>query len=143
MKNAARKLEYWLRSAGHQPWRDKSQLVPGRRWTRDIEKAIRECDVMVAILSGASYESANCEDEHLLARDLRKPIIPAVLPGDVHVPMYFFGPVRVPFVEDNMISALLKNGFPGKHYSPAIRNILIVTGERHGLTPRLFPASAE
>jgi len=53
-KPAARDLFGRLRAEGFQPWLDEESLLPGQNWQREIERAIRESDVIIACLSQAS-----------------------------------------------------------------------------------------
>jgi hypothetical protein len=56
-------------------WRDRDAIVPGQAWADAIQGALRQCDVVVAVLPTAfSEEVAN---EIRMAMELHKPIVPA------------------------------------------------------------------
>lgn len=51
---SARRLFDELKAAGFNPWLDKEHLLPGHRWEVEIEKAIRDSNFFVALLSSRS-----------------------------------------------------------------------------------------
>lgn len=66
----ALELHRRLAEAGLVPWMDKAEIGGGKVWGKEIERAIDECDVTVALLSTGSYQSDICRAEQL--RALRK-----------------------------------------------------------------------
>ena len=50
-KAAVRALYKRLQNDGLDPWLDEENLLPGQDWEREIEKAVREADVVLACLS--------------------------------------------------------------------------------------------
>ena len=50
-KPAVRELYRRLRSDGFEPWLDEEQILPGQEWTRAIDRAIRDTDVIIVCLS--------------------------------------------------------------------------------------------
>lgn len=50
----ARKLFSSLKAAGVKPWLDEECLLPGQKWESEIEKAIKEADYFIALLSSNS-----------------------------------------------------------------------------------------
>lgn len=57
-------------------WYDLSGLEGGTRWSREIEKAIKESQYIIVVLSPDSVESIWVEEEIIFARKLKKRIIP-------------------------------------------------------------------
>src|SRR5687768_4164314 len=53
-KKAVRELYRKLRDEGFQPWLDEEDLLPGVLWEREINKAVRDTDVILVCLSQAS-----------------------------------------------------------------------------------------
>ena len=65
-----------LQAAGLDVWYDLSGLEGGARWSREIQKAIRESQYVLVVLSPDSVASKWVEEEFLYASELRKKIIP-------------------------------------------------------------------
>lgn len=76
-----------LRAAGQDAWLDTAEIGVGATWAADIEEAIENCDLMLALLSHASYISPTCRAEQ--ARGLRKQrrIIPVLVQPDADRPL--------------------------------------------------------
>lgn len=68
-----------LKSRGVEMWVDRFSIRPSEHWDRAIERAIRGCRNVIAILSPRSVASENVADEISLAIDAGKPIIPVVI----------------------------------------------------------------
>ena len=68
-----------LQSRGVEMWVDRFSIRPSEHWDRAIERAIRGCRNVVAVLSPRSVASENVADEISLAIDAGKPIIPVVI----------------------------------------------------------------
>lgn len=65
-----------LKSAGLDVWYDVSSLGGGSRWRMEIEKAIRNGQFVIVVLSPDSIASEWVEREFLFASNLKKKIIP-------------------------------------------------------------------
>ncbi len=65
-----------LKQAGIVAWYDLSGLEGGERWGEKIQKAIRESDCVIVVLSPDSVNSEWVEREFLFASNLKKKIIP-------------------------------------------------------------------
>jgi hypothetical protein len=68
-----------LQSRGVDMWVDRFSIRPSEHWDRAIERAIRNCRNVIAVLSPRSVASENVADEISLAIDAGKPIIPVVI----------------------------------------------------------------
>jgi hypothetical protein len=68
-----------LQSRGVEMWVDRFSIRPSEHWDRAIERAIRGCRNVIAVLSPRSVASENVADEISLAIDAGKPIIPVVI----------------------------------------------------------------
>ena len=80
------KLAVELKSAGYSVWLDQLDIPTGARWDDEIEKALRECSIFLAILTPAFVESENAKDEIGYAIDHGKRILPVLL-EDCDVPL--------------------------------------------------------
>ena len=69
-KSLAERLEADRHAREHVPWRDKAEIEGGDDWSREIERAIDDCDGLVALLTKGAYASRICRAE--LQRALRK-----------------------------------------------------------------------
>jgi len=68
-----------LQARGVEMWVDRFSIRPSEHWDRAIERAIRGCRNVIAVLSPRSVASENVADEISLAIDAGKPIIPVVI----------------------------------------------------------------
>jgi hypothetical protein len=78
-KEFAVKLAKELKAAGFPVWLDQLDIPAGARWDDEIEKALRECRIFMAILTPASIASENAKDEIGYAIDHGKRIFPVLL----------------------------------------------------------------
>ena len=78
-KEFAVKLAKELKMAGFPVWLDQLDIPAGARWDDEIEKALRECGIFMAILTPASIASENAKDEIGYAIDHGKRIFPVLL----------------------------------------------------------------
>jgi hypothetical protein len=78
-KDFAIKLARELKSEGFDIWLDLLDIPAGSRWDREIEKALRECEIFMVILTPASIESENVLDEIGFAMDGKKRLLPVLL----------------------------------------------------------------
>lgn len=53
-KDAVREVYRALKAAGHRPWLDEQNLVPGQMWHNEVDRAIRQTDVMLLLFSSNS-----------------------------------------------------------------------------------------
>ena len=77
-KDAARlatELQRDLQSE-HDVWLDTNRIAGGCSWTVEVEKAIDNCEVLLALLSPGSYVSDVCRAEQLRALRCGKRVIP-------------------------------------------------------------------
>ena len=65
-----------MQAAGCDAWRDVSNLGGGSRWNRAIERAIRDSQYAVVVLTPDSAASQWADDEVAFARRLNKKIVP-------------------------------------------------------------------
>jgi WD40 repeat protein len=85
---AAQVVAAELSRANFEVWWDKARLQAGASWTAAIEGAIDSADVLVALLSKASYVSDICRAEQLRALRKSKRVIPVLLQKDADRPLY-------------------------------------------------------
>jgi len=81
----ALKLAEDLKAAGAAMWLDQLDIAPGQRWARAVEDALHACPRMLVILSPASANSTNVDDEVSFALEEKKTVIP-VLYRDCKIP---------------------------------------------------------
>lgn len=83
-KEFALALARELRAAGYLVWLDQLDIPTGARWDDEVEKALREYEIFLIILTPASVSSENVKDEIGYAIDHGKRIMPILLePCDV------------------------------------------------------------
>lgn len=63
----ARRLYGDLAASGHTPWLDSENLLPGERWRRAIQLAIKESDYFLALLSSSSVSKRGFVQKEVLA----------------------------------------------------------------------------
>lgn len=104
----AQRLSTDLSSNHYRTWFDRSRLRPGATWSADIEQALNECDILLAVLSAGSVTSDICRAEVLRALRHGKRVIPLALGDTVDPPIFLetkqyisFAPTR-PY-EDAML----------------------------------------
>lgn len=88
-----------LREADVKTWVDHDDILPGTNWDRAVETALRDCEVMLVILSPHSVDSDNVTDEWSYFIDEGKPIYP-ILVQVCDVPFRLRRRQRVDFTED-------------------------------------------
>lgn len=74
-----------LKAAGANVWIDQLDILPGQRWDRAVEEALRRCPCLLVILSTASISSNNVMDEVSYALQQNKHVIP-ILYQDCSIP---------------------------------------------------------
>lgn len=73
------KLATELKLAGYRVWLDQLDIPTGARWDEEIEKALHECGIFLAILTPSFVASENAKDEIGYAIDHGKRILPVLL----------------------------------------------------------------
>lgn len=68
-----------LQNAGHDVWRDMSNIPGGGSWDVEIEQALRRADVVIVLMSHPARESTWVRIETGFARSLNKQVIPLML----------------------------------------------------------------
>jgi len=66
------------RSLGHEVWYDK-ELSGGQSWWNQILKNIRECELVIFVVSKKSNNSTACRREYVYASKLHKRILPIII----------------------------------------------------------------
>lgn len=79
------KLAEDLKAGGANVWLDQLDIEPGERWARAVQTALSSAPRVLVILSPASVNSTNVEDEIAFALEKRKKVIP-ILYQDCEVP---------------------------------------------------------
>ena len=67
-----------LKAAGANVWLDQLDIIPGQRWDRAIEDALKNCPRLIVILSPTSVESTNVMNEVSFALEEQKTVIPVI-----------------------------------------------------------------
>jgi len=93
------KLATDLRTAGIDIWLDQLDIVAGRRWDAEIEKALEGAETMIVILSPTSVASNNVMDEVSYALEEGKRVIP-ILISECEIPFRIKRLQRVDFTGD-------------------------------------------
>ena len=88
-----------LREAGCKVWQDISGLRGGEAWASAIDRAVRDSDALIVVLSPDSSASEWVQKETLLAMKLHKPIVPILL-RETEIPLQFINLQFVDFRED-------------------------------------------
>lgn len=66
-------------------WLDVEDIPAGMNWSSAIQEGLRQCDLMIVIISPDSMASRNVEEEWQYYRDRDKPIVPVLWRrADVH-----------------------------------------------------------
>jgi len=77
-----------LSGKGYSVWLDTQRLTGGDRWSNEIEHAIDNADIVIALLSHGSYVSEICRGEQLRSLRKGKCVIPLKVQDDCDVPIY-------------------------------------------------------
>ena len=85
----ALKLAQDLRSSNESVWIDKLNICAGEAWDKSIQKALRNSECVVIILSKASTESDNVLNEIHYAIDNKKRVVPVLL-SDCELPFSLY-----------------------------------------------------
>jgi hypothetical protein len=73
------KLAKELRTLGANLWLDQLDILGGQHWDRSVEKALKSCKGMIAVLSPESVASDNVMDEVSYALDEGKLVVPILI----------------------------------------------------------------
>jgi TIR domain-containing protein len=76
----ARRFTEWLEREGHDVWRDEDDIGGGASFSSEIEKALKNCHVVLVLWSADAVQSAWVRDEAGYGRDTGK-LIPFSLDG--------------------------------------------------------------
>jgi hypothetical protein len=68
-----------LRAVGANLWLDQLDIVPGQRWDRAVEEALKTCKGLIVVLSPESLDSNNVMDEVSYALEEGKLVVPIVV----------------------------------------------------------------
>ncbi|MAS36520.1 MAG: hypothetical protein CL610_21125 [Anaerolineaceae bacterium] len=81
----ATRLAQSLSDVGADVWIDIEHIPAGAKWHNAIQDGLKQCEVLLLIVTPESMESQNVEDEWRYFRDKQKPIIPVLYkPAEVH-----------------------------------------------------------
>ena len=100
----ARHLETDLRTAGHEPWRDRPEIGVGESWSQTIENAINACEALLAVLTQGSFDSSICRGEQLRALRIGKRILPLLAQVGADRPVYLEGAHYIDFSDASAYS---------------------------------------
>lgn len=78
-KEFAIRLAKELKAEGFDIWLDQLDIPAGSRWDREVEKALKESEIFMIILTQSSIESENVLDEIGYAIDNGKRFLPVLL----------------------------------------------------------------
>jgi len=95
-----------LRQRGAIVWIDLAEIRAGSKWTVEIEQAIDECDVFLALLSHGSYTSPICRAEQLRALRHGRRVLPIRLQQDAEVPLHLEGTQFIDFSNSDRLAEL-------------------------------------
>lgn len=84
----AARLDRDLAAAGFDAWRDRSEITGGQSWSGEIERALDDCDVLLAVLTRGSFGSPVCRGEQLRALRKGARILPLLAQPDADRPVY-------------------------------------------------------
>lgn len=70
------KLHDQLEAEGYPTWLDKRDIPPGENWDKAIEQGIRTAWALLFVMTENSILSEVCQDEWMLAINLKLPVIP-------------------------------------------------------------------
>ncbi len=73
------KLAKELRAVGANVWLDQLDILGGQHWDSTVEKALKSCKGMIAVLSPESVASKNVMDEVSYALDEGKLVVPVII----------------------------------------------------------------
>jgi hypothetical protein len=77
---------------------DHADIRGAARWNEHVQRALEDCQQMVAVVSERSVASKNCQDEWHTFMDERKEIIPVWISGKMY--FSFASAIRVDFRDE-------------------------------------------
>lgn len=125
----ARKLAIALSELGADVWIDIEDIPVGMKWSSAIQEGLDSADAMLLIVSPASMESDNVEDEWHYFMDADKPVIPILYePAKIHFQLN-----RLQWIDfhnrpfdlalDELVAHLNGEGIPLTARQPQQRNV--------------------
>src|SRR5215472_2058220 len=78
---------------------DHADIRGAARWNEHVQRALDECQQMVAVVSERSVASKNCQDEWHTFMDDKKEIIPVWISGKMY--FSFASAIRIDFRDQN------------------------------------------
>ena len=87
-RDFAMQLRSDLLATGHEVWMDLEEIPGGGNWSEQLEVAIDDCDITLALLSHASLNSQWCRAEQLRSIRKGKQIIPILVQSDAEPPIH-------------------------------------------------------
>jgi WD40 repeat protein len=84
----AQRLEKDLKAKNLNVWLDRHRLSGGASWSDEIEHALDNSDVVLALLTSGSYASDICRAEQLRSLRKRKQVIPLLAQSGAEPPLY-------------------------------------------------------
>src|SRR5437016_374380 len=84
----AQRLLEDLKKQGFDPWLDTRRIRGGASWTREIETALDQSDVVLALLTQGSYLSEICRAEQLRSLRTGKTVIPLLARKGSDIPLH-------------------------------------------------------
>lgn len=121
-RELALRLRDDLQRIGHNVWLDLDEIPGGADWSQRIEDAIEHCDVTLALMSRASFDSQWCRAEQLRALRKGKRVIPLRLQATAEIPLALEHLNYLDFSEaaryDAMLRDLLSDLSAGSAFAP-------------------------
>lgn len=72
----ARRIHAHLTKHGFRVWLDVENISPSANWRNEIDKALKQCDILLLIMTPEALESSNVEEEWQYFHSQKKDIIP-------------------------------------------------------------------
>src|SRR5689334_14173692 len=74
----AHRIHRSLLEEGFEVWLDTQRIPVSAVWTTELEEALDQSNVVLAVLTQGSYRSDICRAEHLRALRKQKPLFPVL-----------------------------------------------------------------
>ena len=121
-RELALRLRDDLMAIGYRVWLDVSEIPGGASWSQQIETAIESSDVVLALMSHASYDSQWCRAEQLRATRKGKRLIPVLVQATAERPLHLEHLNHLDFSDgaryDEMFRDLLSDITAGMAFRP-------------------------
>lgn len=108
-RDLAIQLKDDLMSVGYSVWLDLNEIPGGADWSQKIEDAIEQSDIMIALLSPASYNSQWCRAEQLRATRKGKRLIPLMAVAGAEVPLHLEHINYLDFTDSNRYDEMFRD----------------------------------